>query len=66
MNLLSAENLSKAYGERILFSGLTFGINQGQKIALVARNGTGTSTLLDILAGKQPPDEGLVTFRKGL
>ena len=66
MNLLSAENLTKAYGERILFSGLTFGINQGQKIALVARNGTGKSTLLDILAGKQPPDEGQVTFRKGL
>ena len=66
MNLLSAENLSKAYGERILFSGLSFGINQGQKIALVARNGTGKSTLLDILAGKQPPDEGQVTFRKGL
>ena len=63
MNLLSAENLSKAYGERILFSGLTFGINQGQKIALIARNGTGKSTLLDILAGKQPPDEGQVTFR---
>ncbi|MFZ9030575.1 MAG: ABC-F family ATP-binding cassette domain-containing protein [Robiginitalea sp.] len=66
MNLLSAENLSKAYGERILFSGLTFGINQGQKIALVARNGTGKSTLLDILAGKQPPDEGQVILRKGL
>ena len=66
MNLLSAENLSKAHGERILFSGLTFGINQGQKIALVARNGTGKSTLLDILSGKQPPDEGQVTFRKGL
>ena len=66
MNLLSAENLSKAYGERVLFSDLSFGINQGQKIALVARNGTGKSTLLDILAGKQPPDEGQVTFRKGL
>ena len=66
MNLLSAENLSKAYGERILFSGLTFGINQGQKIALVARNGTGKSTLLDILAGTHPPDEGQVTSRKGL
>ncbi len=66
MNLLSAENLSKAYGERVLFSNLSFGINQGQKIALVARNGTGKSTLLDILAGKQPPDEGQVTFRKGL
>lgn len=66
MNLLSAENLSKAYGERSLFSHLTFGINEGQKIALVARNGTGKSTLLDILAGKHPPDSGKVTYRKGL
>ena len=66
MNLLSAENLSKAYGERILFSGLTFGINQGQRIGLVARNGTGKSTLLDILAGKHPADGGQVTVRKGL
>ncbi|MDM9630756.1 ABC-F family ATP-binding cassette domain-containing protein [Robiginitalea aurantiaca] len=66
MNLLSAENLSKSFGERILFSNLTFGINQGQKIALVARNGTGKSTLLDILAGKHPADTGEVTSRKGV
>ncbi|MDG1572405.1 ABC-F family ATP-binding cassette domain-containing protein [Robiginitalea sp. M366] len=66
MNLLSAENLSKAYGERELFSGLTLGINQGQKIALIARNGSGKSTLLDILAGKHPPDSGQVTYRKGI
>ena len=66
MNLLSAENLSKSYGERVLFSGLTFGINQGQKVALIARNGTGKSTLLNILAGKDAPDSGQVTCRKGL
>ena len=66
MNLLSAENLSRSYGERTLFSGLTFGINQGQKIGLIARNGTGKSTLLDILAGIHPPDGGNVTYRKGL
>lgn len=66
MNLLSAENLSKSFGERILFSDLTFGINQGQKIALVARNGTGKSTLLDILAGKHRADTGEVTTRKGI
>lgn len=66
MNLLSAENLSKSFGERILFSDLTFGINQGQKIALVARNGTGKSTLLDILAGKHKSDTGEVTLRKGI
>ncbi len=66
MNLLSAENLSKAYGERVLFSGLTFGINQGQRIGLIARNGSGKSTLLDILAGQHPPDDGQVTTRKGI
>lgn len=66
MNLLSAENLSKAYGERSLFEGLNLGINQGQRIGLIARNGTGKSTLLDILAGKHPPDSGQVTSRKGL
>ncbi|MBC2840002.1 ABC-F family ATP-binding cassette domain-containing protein [Robiginitalea sp. SC105] len=66
MNLLSAENLSKSYGERTLFSGLTFGINQGQKVALIARNGTGKTTLLDILAGEDTADSGQVTYRKGL
>ena len=66
MNLLSAENLSRSYGERTLFSNLTFGINQGQKIALIAKNGTGKTTLLDILAGKYPPDTGQVTSRKGV
>ncbi len=65
LNLLSAENLTKSFGERVLFSDLTFGINQGQKIALVARNGTGKSTLLDILAGKHNADSGEVTTRKG-
>nr|WP_256470418.1 ABC-F family ATP-binding cassette domain-containing protein [Robiginitalea marina] len=64
--MLSAENLSRSYGERLLFSGLSFGINEGQKIALVARNGTGKTTLMDILAGKHPPDQGQVTCRKGL
>ncbi len=66
MNLLSAENLSKAFGERSLFTGLSFGIQQGQKIALIARNGSGKSTLLHILAGKDQADEGQVTYRKGL
>ncbi len=66
VNLLSAENLAKSYGERELFSGLSFGINQGQKVALIARNGTGKSTLLNILAGKDAPDTGQVTYRKGL
>ena len=66
MNLLSAENLSKSFGERNLFTNLSFGINQGQKIALIARNGTGKTTLLNILAGKDQADSGRLSFRKGL
>lgn len=64
MNLLSVENLSKSYGETLLFDQISFGIEKGQKTALIARNGTGKSTLLNILVGKDIPDEGSVTFRK--
>jgi len=63
MNLLSVENLYKAYGDKQLFSGISFGIEQGQRAALVARNGAGKSTLLNILAGKDIADSGNVTFR---
>ena len=66
MNLLSVENISKSYGERLLFSGLSFGINKDQKIALIAKNGTGKTSILNILAGKDTADEGLVSFRNGL
>jgi ATP-binding cassette subfamily F protein uup len=66
MNLLSVENLSKSYGEKQLFKDLTFGIAQGEKVALVARNGTGKSTLLRILCGKDNADDGRIVFRKDL
>ena len=66
MNLLSVENLSKSYGERLLFDHISFGLDRGQKTALVARNGTGKSTLLNIIAGLEQPDEGTVTMRKDL
>lgn len=66
MNLLSVENLSKSYGERLLFDHISFGLEKGQKTALVARNGTGKSTLLNIIAGLEQPDEGTVTMRKDL
>ncbi len=66
MNYLSVENISKSYGERILFTDLSFGINQGQKIGFVAKNGTGKTSLLNILSGADVPDTGEVVYRKNL
>jgi len=66
MNYLQVENLSKSYGEKQLFSGISFGINQGQKIAFIAKNGTGKTSLLNIIMGNDIPDEGSVTIRKGI
>ncbi|AFD07941.1 ABC-F family ATP-binding cassette domain-containing protein [Solitalea canadensis] len=66
MNFLSVENITKSLGLRVLFSNLTFGINQGQKVALVAKNGTGKTSLLKILAGKDSPDTGVVSVRKDI
>lgn len=66
MTLLTVENLSKNYGHKVLFEDLTFGISKGDKTALIAQNGTGKSTLLKILAGKEVPDDGKVMTAKGL
>jgi len=66
MNYLSVEQVSKRYGERLLFADVNFGIQQGQKTALVAANGTGKSTLLRILSGTEAPDSGIVTWRKDI
>lgn len=66
VNYLLAESISKSYGERILFENLTFGIDQGQKIALISRNGTGKSTILDILAGLDEPDSGSIVTRNDI
>lgn len=66
MNLLSVENLSKIYGDKQLFSTISFGIEYGQRVALVARNGAGKSTLLRILSGEEVADSGLVTFRNDI
>jgi len=66
MNLLTVENISKSYGELILFSGISFGINKSQKIALVAKNGTGKTSILNILSGKDIPDKGRVNYRRGI
>ncbi|XLS28127.1 ABC-F family ATP-binding cassette domain-containing protein [Flavobacteriaceae bacterium M23B6Z8] len=66
MNYLSVENISKSYGERVLFSNISFGINKDQKIAFVAKNGTGKTSLLNIITGADLPDNGQVIMRKGL
>jgi ABC transport system ATP-binding/permease protein len=66
MNLLSVEKLTKSYGERDAFRDLNFGLAQGDKVALVARNGTGKTTLLRILVGEDTPDAGLVVWRTGI
>ena len=66
MNYLSIDNLGKNYGERVLFEGLNFGLNQGDKMALIANNGTGKSSMIKIIAGKDQQDKGTVTIRKNL
>jgi len=66
MNYLSAENLSKSFGAQMLFEGITFGLSKGDKTAIIARNGTGKTTLLRILAGMESADVGDFTFRNGL
>lgn len=63
---LQVEDLTKSYGDRMLFDSVTFGVNEGDKIGLIAKNGTGKSTLLRILSGAEAPDSGSVTFRSGL
>ena len=64
MNLLTVENISKSYGELVLFENLSFGINKDQKIALIAKNGTGKTSILNILSGADSPDTGQVSYRK--
>lgn len=63
---LQIENLTKSYGDRILFDSITFGINEGDKIGIVAKNGTGKSTLLNIINGRESADSGNITFRSDL
>ena len=66
MNYLTVENLTKSYGEKLLFENISFGIDKGQKIALIARNGTGKTTLLNIIAGLESPDAGKVICRNDI
>ena len=66
INYLSVENLSHNWGETVLFDNLTFGISEGQKVALIAKNGAGKTSLLNILAQVAPPLEGEITYRKSI
>ncbi|WP_108803534.1 ABC-F family ATP-binding cassette domain-containing protein [Aquimarina sp. Aq107] len=66
MNYVSVENIAKSFGERILFQNISFGINEGQKIGFIAKNGTGKTSLLNIVAGDEEPDNGQVVYRKNL
>lgn len=66
LNYLTVENISKSYGELTLFENVSFSIHKDQKIAFVAKNGSGKTTILNILSGKDEADSGKVTYRKGL
>ncbi len=66
MNYLSVENISKSYGERILFEDISFGVNKDQKIAFIAKNGTGKTSILNMIVGLDHPDSGQIVSRKGL
>ncbi len=63
-SLLQIENLTKSYGDRILFADITFGVNEGDKIGIIAKNGTGKSTLLKILCDNEIYDSGKITYRR--
>ena len=66
MNILTADNITKAYGERRLLDGASFFLQEGEKVGIIGINGTGKSTLLKILAGMEEPDEGRVIRAQGM
>lgn len=66
VSYLQIDGLTKSFGDLVLFEDITFGVAQGQKIGLIAKNGTGKTTLLNIIAGKEDYDKGAVVFRNGL
>lgn len=65
-SLLQIENLTKSYGDRLLFGDITFGVNEGDKIGVIAKNGTGKSTLMKIICGKEIYDSGNITFHNDI
>lgn len=66
ISYLQVENLGKAFGDLLLFENLSFGLSEGQRVALIAKNGTGKTTLLNVLAGREDADSGTVVYRRGL
>ncbi len=66
VSYLQIENLTKSFGDLLLFEGISFGVSEGQRIALIAKNGTGKTTLLNIIAGLEDKDSGNVVFRRDL
>ena len=66
MVYLQVENLTKSFGDRLLFENISFGIDQGQRVALIAQNGTGKTTLLNLLIGRESQDSGTITYRRDI
>ena len=64
--MIQVEQLSKSYGDRLLFQDVSFSIAEGEKCGLIAANGTGKTTLLRIITGEETPDSGTITTRKNL
>lgn len=66
ISYLQVENISKAYGENVLFENISFSLHKDEKVALIAKNGSGKTTLLNIIVGKDTPDEGKISMQKNL
>lgn len=66
VSYLQVEHLTKSFGDKVLFSDISFGLSEGQKVALIAKNGMGKTTLLNIISGKEDYDNGTITFRRDL
>jgi len=66
LNYLTVEQIAKSYGERVLFQDISFGINKDQRIAFIAKNGSGKTSILNIMADLDVPDEGQVVKRKDI
>jgi len=66
LNYLTVENIAKSYGELTLFKDLSFSVHKDQKIAFVAKNGTGKTSILNMLAGFDSPDDGKIIYRKDI